>query len=150
MPNQDSITVLVRRTKRSNIAVPRGRRSAQEIYEALPELNAWGFADSQHSRKKHEELRAELLSFTSPESSTNPCVKPGALEKLLLWMGAFEESRRWTSRSSYGLKHAFERETGVYVPDGLFILGALMAGFTARFWDDYQSAEFKMRRPAVR
>ena len=77
-------------------------------------------------------------------------MKPDALSKLLLWLGAFEESQQWTSMSSYSLKHIFERETDVYVTDGLFVLGALMAGFSVRFWDDYQSAQFKMRRPAVR
>lgn len=133
--------------------IPANGATAENICEALPQLNAWGFRSvyDLHSDKRHEQLRAELLSYAlSPASSINPCVKPFALQKLLLRLEAFERAQHWTTRSSYGLKHIFERETGVYVPDGLFILGALMAGFTARLQDNYQSAHFKMRRPAVR
>jgi hypothetical protein len=151
--NQNNVkAVLVRRTKTGNVAIPQGSRTAEEICQALPELNAWGFQNiyADETDNKHEQLRAELLSVSRPEGSTNPCVKAGALKKLLRWLGGFEHSPRWTSMSSYSLKHIFERETGVYVTEGLFILGALMAGFTAGFWSDYQSAQFKMRRPAVR
>jgi len=121
--------------------------------EALPHLNAEGYRSiyNRHADKRHEELRAELRSCASLEGTpSNPCVKRDALKKLIRWLRGFEHSQQWTRRDSYGLKHLFERETGVYVPDGLFTLGALMAGFSAKFAEDSPTAVFQMRRPAVR
>jgi hypothetical protein len=144
--------VVVRKTRMGGYALPFGRPTADNICEALPQLNAWGFRNiyDRHSDKEHEELRAELLRYTTGGSTPGKAVvRPDALKKLILWLSGFERSKRW-SRSSYGLKHIFERETDVYVTDGLFTLGALMEGFTARFWNDSQSAVFQMRRPVMR
>ena len=96
-------------------------------------------------------MRAELLRYTTVGSTPGKTVvRPDALKKLLLWLRSFEQSKRWTSMSSYSLKHVFERETDVYVTDGLFILGALIGGFTLRFRDNDPSSVVKMRRPVVR
>lgn len=145
--------VRVRKTRGGVHAVPVGRPTAENICEALPQLNAWGFRSiyDRYSDKEHEELRAELLRYATVGSSPDKAVvKSDALAKLIRWLSSFETSKRFTRASSYGLKHVFERETDIYVTDGLFILGALMAGFTVRVRDDDPSSVLKMRRPAVR
>jgi hypothetical protein len=152
LENQGQRALLVKRAVAGKQAIPVGPLTAANICEALPQLNSWGFRCVQGdvSATKHEELRAELLACASSGSTLgNACVKPDALKQLLRWLSGFEHSERWSSYS-YSLKHIFERETGVYVTDGLFILGALMAGFTARFWNNSPSAKFKMHRPGVR
>lgn len=35
----------------------------------------------------------------------------------------------FTERTSYGLKHVFERKRGAYISNGCFIVGAILAGY---------------------
>jgi hypothetical protein len=99
---------------------------------------------------QHEEYRNELLNHSSWASSIIGLPSHARIERLQGWLSSFEPANTWTRSTSYGLKHIFEQEGGVYVPNGLFIVGPLMAGFTARFWNDSPNAVFQMRCPVVR
>jgi hypothetical protein len=73
-----------------------------------------------------------------------------ALKAALRWLQDFKVSTQWTQATSYALKHILERETGVYIENGRFIVAALLRGFDMKFSAGDSSAVFKMFRPAVR
>ncbi|MBP2033468.1 uncharacterized protein YozE (UPF0346 family) [Clostridium algifaecis] len=59
--------------------------------------------------------------------------------------GKFQLSKRtYAKGSSYGLKHDFERETGIYVYNGQFKAAMIRAGFTA-IYENEQNWHFKMK-----
>lgn len=61
-------------------------------------------------------------------------LEPREKEVLDKWVRRkFEKSKRtYTDRSSYGLKHDFKRETGIYVYNGAFKGAMIEAGFEAK------------------
>jgi hypothetical protein len=125
------------------------------ILECVPDLNMNGFrayrtGPGGTSDAEHEKLRHELLNHQQWAKNIIGLPSEARLRQLSKWQKSFEPARQWTRSTSYSLKHVFERETGIYVPDGLFIVGVLMAGFEAKFWNDSPSAVFRMRRRAVR
>jgi hypothetical protein len=147
--------VVVEITKSGGTVRPVGRPTLEAICAAVPDLNMNGFRGYRTGQfcttdAQHEEYRNELLNHASWASSVIGLPSHARIERLQGWLSGFERANTWTRSTSYGLKHIFEREAGIYVPEGLFIVGALMAGFTAKFWDDSTSAVFQMRRPVAR
>jgi hypothetical protein len=132
-----------------------GQPTFNAVFEALPELNMNGFRVIRIGRfgttdAKHEEYRGELLNHTSWAKTIAGQPSEDRLRQLQKWLGSFEIARTWTRSTSYSLKHLFESESGVYLPNGIFIVGVLMAGFSAKVWNNSPNAVFQFRRPVVR
>lgn len=146
-------SITIRHLRSGVLASPSGRVTVDGVCEALPCLNAYGYRSiyCTYAMQEHQRLRDELVEYpTYGSTSGRMMIGPDAFRQLQCWVRAFQPSHRWTQMHSYGLNHVFERETGIYVPDGVFILGALMAGFVPKFPKDSPTAIFRMWRPAVR
>lgn len=148
-------SVVVKRTKNGGIVHPVGQPTFDAVCEALPELNMNGFHCTRRRRfgpndARHQQFRDELLNHAAWADTIVGMPSERRLQQLQKWLGSFEATSSWTRSTSYCLKHVFERETSIYLPNGLFIVGACMAGFAAKFWNNSPNAVFQFRRPGVR
>tara|TARA_R110001592_G_scaffold226417_1_gene482576 strand:+ start:954 stop:1334 length:381 start_codon:yes stop_codon:yes gene_type:complete len=86
-----------------------------QILKQYPTLTANGFTDP--TDPNFAKWRAELTT------------RPDDIEAAQQWVSQFPKST--TARlSSYHAKHILEYDTGRYVDEGSFIVGAILAGFT--------------------
>jgi hypothetical protein len=132
-----------------------GGATIADVLSALPDLNMNGFRGFRFgpffvSDSEHKRLRERLRNHHDRAKSIDGFPSEERLSRLGEWLRFFERARQWTRSTSYGLKHTFERETGIYVPSGLFIAAVLLACFETKFWADSTEAVFKMRRRELR
>lgn len=132
----------------NGIIRPCSGASVDEILHILPELNAFGFrcyGRNGITDEKHAELRAQLLH---PEDHIGG-LAPRKAKCLHRWLRPFLPTNRQWRHNSYGLKHVFERETGVYLINGAFIVGVLQDLLTIKIESDSTNCLIAARRPSL-
>lgn len=97
----------------------------QAIVDQHPSLHLWGHGKSRHHKYDVDEAREELThpatmrSINHAASWARRTLKPSPA--------------RHSDRSAYYWKHAYERETGRYLPCGAFAAAAILAGLPVSF-----------------
>jgi hypothetical protein len=75
------------------------------------------------------------LELDTPEYYST--LRPDFQEALDNWISNnIKPAKTWWNRSSYGLKHDFERDTEIYVTNGQFKGAMLKAGYEPEFYDE--------------
>ena|SRR5215472_9739085 len=100
----------------------------QQILDAEPLLNDFGYGALEEHHKSAEQIAAEIAAnrakMLEPHSLTQ-------FEAARAWLRQFPKIKQFSRHgSSYGLKHAAAYDLG-YVTNGVFIAAAIAEGFRA-------------------
>jgi hypothetical protein len=99
-------------------------RTLAEVMEEHPSLNEFGFGAFDPQRKRREQRQQEIAAGRQQLRGQ---------EDLAIavrdWLAANIAPIKTCTAGSYGMKHLVERAIGQYVPNGVLIAAALMAGY---------------------
>lgn len=106
----------------------RGWPSLAEVLEEHPKLNAYGIGAFYKRGETAAERRAQIDVWRAELAASDALVMDTAL-----WLDERLGRIQTPTKSSYHLKHVMEKDTGLYVANGVFIAAALTAGYTHRY-----------------